>query len=382
MADHRRIKFAAFLFALSTVSHAQAALTPSEIFENVSGSVVVVHVMGPKHVRIGQGSGVVVAPDRVITNCHVAYAGKELRIQNADGSSSAIVVAQDRRHDLCLLAAKTRTSPPVSIQSNSDLRIGQKVIAIGSPQGLTNTLSDGLLSGLRDDEGTTLLQVTSPIAPGSSGGGLFNDNGDLIGVTSFKIAADGALNFAYPASLVRGLLADTVGANEFGEYKVILRISRNGPSFDTADRRIQYQVWQEEMSNRLKSTIANASIRLKLIEAVYYEAIRAGLDPGLVLGMIDVHSHFQPTYQADDGRIGYMGVPPLWTILVGDGDPSKLYDGRVNLRYGCSILRHYIEKENGNLFLALARYAGKTPSEALYPNQVLEAWKKYDFRPE
>src|SRR5690606_32275087 len=120
--------------------------------------------------------------------------------------------------------------------------------------------------------------------------------------------------------------------------------------------------------------------RVDFLQAVRYEAQRAGLDPQLVLALIEVESYFRRYAISRAGARGYMQVMPFWTGVIGDGDPSKLFDMRTNLRYGCTILRHYLDMERGDLFRALGRYNGSL-GRSDYPNAVLRAWKRWEFRP-
>jgi soluble lytic murein transglycosylase-like protein len=119
--------------------------------------------------------------------------------------------------------------------------------------------------------------------------------------------------------------------------------------------------------------------RVEFLKSVRYEAQRAGLDPHLVLGLIEVESYFRRYAVSSAGARGYMQVMPFWTDVIGDGDASRLFDMRANLRYGCTILRHYIDLERGDLFRALGRYNGSL-GRAEYPNAVLKAWKKWEQR--
>lgn len=121
--------------------------------------------------------------------------------------------------------------------------------------------------------------------------------------------------------------------------------------------------------------------RIEFLHAVRYEAQRAGLDPHLVLGLIEVESNFRRYAVSSAGARGYMQVMPFWTKLIGDADASKLFSMRTNLRYGCTILRHYLDIERGNLFRALGRYNGSL-GRAEYPNAVLRAWKRWQFTPQ
>jgi soluble lytic murein transglycosylase-like protein len=131
--------------------------------------------------------------------------------------------------------------------------------------------------------------------------------------------------------------------------------------------------WLLEMSQRLASRIPDAAFRVELLKAVHYEATRAGLDPQLVLGIIDVESGFKKYAVSTAGARGLMQVMPFWVDLIGDRD-HNLFHLRTNLRYGCTILRHYLDIENGDLFRALGRYNGSL-GRAEYPRMVLAAWR-------
>ena len=130
--------------------------------------------------------------------------------------------------------------------------------------------------------------------------------------------------------------------------------------------------WLFEMSRRLAKRIPDREVRLQLLKTVQYEATRAGLDPQLVLGVIDVESKFRKYAVSASGARGYMQVMPFWTKLIGL-PRDNLFHLRTNLRYGCVILRYYLDIEKGNYFRALGRYNG-TLGQAKYPSLVLKAW--------
>jgi soluble lytic murein transglycosylase-like protein len=119
--------------------------------------------------------------------------------------------------------------------------------------------------------------------------------------------------------------------------------------------------------------------RTELLKAIRYEAQRAGLDPHLVLGLIEVESNFRRYAVSRAGARGYMQVMPFWTRLLGNADPSSLFRMHTNLRYGCTILRHYLDIERGDLFRALGRYNGSL-GKPDYPNAVLSAWRRWERR--
>ncbi|WP_374478450.1 lytic transglycosylase domain-containing protein [Zoogloea sp.] len=131
--------------------------------------------------------------------------------------------------------------------------------------------------------------------------------------------------------------------------------------------------WLSEMSQRLARRIPDESYRSELLRAVHYEASRAGLDPQLVLGLIQVESGFKKYAVSSVGARGYMQVMPFWARLIGTED-TNLFHMRTNLRFGCTILRHYLDIEKGDLFRALGRYNGSL-GKAEYPNMVRAAWE-------
>ena len=131
--------------------------------------------------------------------------------------------------------------------------------------------------------------------------------------------------------------------------------------------------WLAEMSPRLERRIPNREYRLDLLRSIHYEATRAGLDPQLVLGLMQVESGFRKYAVSSAGARGYMQVMPFWVKLIGRPDDS-LFDLRTNLRYGCTILRHYLAIEKGDLFRALGRYNGSL-GKPEYPNMVRAAWQ-------
>jgi len=150
------------------------------------------------------------------------------------------------------------------------------------------------------------------------------------------------------------------------------------PSFSDINERIRYLRWLGEMSERLKRRLPDMQVRREFLETVWYESKRAGLEPAMVLGLIQVESAFRKYAMSTVGARGYMQVMPFWTRIIGDRDPRKLFHMQTNLRYGCAVLRMYIDMEKGNLFLALGRYNGSR-GRTEYPNAVLDAWKRWEF---
>ncbi|RZT41073.1 lytic transglycosylase domain-containing protein [Cupriavidus agavae] len=188
----------------------------------------------------------------------------------------------------------------------------------------------------------------------------------LIGVAAGPAHA-GAQKEEALADSVRGALAAAIADN---------RPVR--PTFVSGSEKLGYLKWLGEMSRRLEAKMPNPQTRVELIETVYYEAKRAGLEPSLVLGLVQVESGFRKYAISSADARGLMQVMPFWVRTIGDGDTRKLFHLQSNLRYGCTILRHYLDRENGDLFLALGRYNGSR-GRPEYPNAVLGAWKRWQY---
>ncbi|MBO9689257.1 lytic transglycosylase domain-containing protein [Roseateles chitosanitabidus] len=148
------------------------------------------------------------------------------------------------------------------------------------------------------------------------------------------------------------------------------------PQFSAIEPRLAYLRWLGEMSERLKKAKSEAQTRLEFLETVWYESTRAGLEPALVLGLIQVESGFRKYAISVAGARGYMQVMPFWTRSIGDGQVSRLFHMQTNLRFGCVILRHYLDIEKGDLYLALGRYNGSR-GKPEYPNLVMGARKRW-----
>jgi len=153
------------------------------------------------------------------------------------------------------------------------------------------------------------------------------------------------------------------------------------PSFGSTEARLAYLRWLGEMSNRLKKRTTDHVTRVEFLETVWYESKRAGLEPALVLGLVQVESGFRKYAISSAGARGYMQVMPFWARLIGGGDALRLFHMQTNLRFGCVILRHYLDLERGDLFMALGRYNGSR-GKPEYPNLVFGARKGWDYKPD
>jgi soluble lytic murein transglycosylase-like protein len=142
------------------------------------------------------------------------------------------------------------------------------------------------------------------------------------------------------------------------------------PDFaDSADR-LNYLRWLGAMSERLKKQKPDFDVRKEFLQTLWYESRRAGLEPALVLALVQVESNFRKHAVSSAGARGYMQVMPFWMRVLGNGDTGRLFHLQTNLRFGCVILRHYLDLERGDLFMALGRYNGSR-GQAPYPSAVL-----------
>lgn len=182
-----------------------AAETASEVFKQVSPSIVVVITYDAAGKPVELGSGVMLPNHDVATNCHVLKDGTQYHARYLDKDYPAQLDNSDWDHDVCSLRVPGLPAPPVVLGNTKTLQVGAQVYAIGAPEGLELTLSEGIVSSLRPVDGGNYIQTTAAISPGSSGGGLFDDQGHLLGLTSFYMAQGQQLNFALPVEWVEVL---------------------------------------------------------------------------------------------------------------------------------------------------------------------------------
>jgi soluble lytic murein transglycosylase-like protein len=184
---------------------------------------------------------------------------------------------------------------------------------------------------------------------------------------------------AFGAALWVGLCLQPVVASQIYEpmadnVRLALRMalrdsgSTPNPLFDSTAQRLD---WLSKMSQRLSRRVPDFDERMDLIKLIRYEAQRAGLNPQLVFALIEVESNFRADAVSSAGAIGLMQVMPFWTEVLSNGKARELYDPRVNIRYGCLILRHYLDMEKGNLDRALGRYNGSL-GKMTYPNLIYD----------
>jgi len=146
--------------------------------------------------------------------------------------------------------------------------------------------------------------------------------------------------------------------------------------FTSTESRMSYLRWLVGCSDRLVKRKPDAQARREFLQTVWYESKRAGLDVSMVMGLIQVESGFRKYAISSVGARGYMQIMPFWMRLIGDGDAGKLFHMQTNLRFGCVILRHYLDREKGDAYMALGRYNGSR-GQPQYPNAVFGAQRRW-----
>jgi tetratricopeptide (TPR) repeat protein len=191
------------LTVLLALGSANACAASAEVvFARAAESIVVIERLDLEGHRKGFGSGVVTAPGQVATSCHILNGAAAVQVRTAEGRLDARLTYPDPERDLCLLSVPDLAARAVQVAHVSTLKVGQRVYAIGTPKGLERTLSEGLVSSLRPRARSFVIQTSAAMSPGSSGGGLFDEEGRLVGIATYQYAHGQNLNFAVPASWI------------------------------------------------------------------------------------------------------------------------------------------------------------------------------------
>jgi tetratricopeptide (TPR) repeat protein len=192
----------AVAFACAAIVVPASASPPEVVFERAAPSVLVVERIDRNGRRNGFASGVVTGLSQVVTSCHALSGAAGARVRSGERSHAAALVRADPERDLCRLSVEGLDAPPARIVPAGMLRVGQRVYAVGTPKGLERTISEGIISSLRPRARSFVIQTTAPMSRGSSGGGLFDEEGRLVGMAAFQYASGQNLNFAVPASWI------------------------------------------------------------------------------------------------------------------------------------------------------------------------------------
>lgn len=245
-----------------------ASLDPDKLFEKLSPSIWVVTTFDAAEKRLAQGSAVVVEAGTLITNCHVLAKARAVVVRRENIAYGATLEHADVERDLCQLQVKNFNSPAVELAPTTGLRVGQRVYAVGNPRGLEVTFSDGLISGLRrgsDDKTVELVQTSAPISPGSSGGGLFDSAGRLVGITTATRRDSQNLNFAMPADWIRevpGRAREALAKRSTGDTRTA---SSAGPVARVGGRFVG-QVFDYVVIDRMTGLRQNVQLRVERLD--------------------------------------------------------------------------------------------------------------------
>jgi len=231
-----------------------ATLNAEQLFERLSPSIWGVKTFDEAGRPVASGSAVVIRAGTLITNCNVLAKARKVSVTRDNIAYGASLEHADTARDLCLLKVANFNAPPVTVAPAETPKIGSRVYAIGNPRGLEMTISDGLLSGIRraDNDEFVALQITVPISPGSSGGGLFDAQGRLIGITTFAIRDSQNLNFALPAAWIAEVPARAAAA----------LAARNEPKLAATTQARDVQVFEYRLRDRTTGLAQNIRYRL------------------------------------------------------------------------------------------------------------------------
>ena len=255
-----------------------ATLSAQDVFKLVSPSVFIVESLDVNGAVITMGSGVAVSSDAVVTNDHVISDGKAWRVRQGEKSWSASVTHDDAAHDICRLHVAGLKVRPVSLRRIANIEIGERVYAVGSPAGLEISMSEGIVSGIRNLPEGDMIQMTAAISKGSSGGGLFDSSGRLIGLTTSYVEGGQSLNFALPADLVSTLDSHPANSASMAHDR--------GPAF-------QAGVWIFYGLELVKKHAAEGAMDQKTAIDAFVAFIRAGQlepdwpEPFVGIGLVD-----------------------------------------------------------------------------------------------
>lgn len=312
--------------AIGLAPTAARALPAADVFAKASPSIVVIETKAMKGKEPAQGSGVVVGPGLVVSNCHVFEDAASAVVKYRNRTYPATVRHVDRERDLCSLDAAGLVAPAATI-GTSRLRVGERVYTIGAPQGLELTLAEGILSSRRGDGEYQLLQTTAAISPGSSGGGLFDDAGRLIGITTMFHKQGQQLNFSVPVEWIAELPARHEGLFRATANAKTSKADRYDSAAEAAAEAVEAQRVADEMAAEEAQRAADAAAA----------ALEDAPAPARSRWMDDWYNFSGATTRLDTETIDISGMRvKVWTI---DDYPNPTtVTGRRNVSQVLSLL--------------------------------------------
>ncbi len=297
------MKFSALVFLLCLPAFAQAPKKPTDIAREQGQAVVVIEALDANGNVSGQGSGFIVTPKgAVVTNLHVIQGAHTVRVKlpNGDVYKTQDLVDVDDTKDLAILKIKGFKLPTVTLGDSDKTEIGESITVISSPEGLTNSLSTGVVSGVRRLEGLRVFQITAPISQGSSGGAVFDGNGNVIGIVTYLLRGGQNLNFAVPVNYARGMIGDeaTKTLAQLGPLaKALASVQPPPQSVGEPPRR------EETLPNEQLSTAARGLLGRTQLEPLYAQPAQ-----GLILfyRIVDGIGIMRDTELADLTRMAWL----------------------------------------------------------------------------
>ena len=211
MRTTNRTILLALLIPASVFAQSQRLKSPSEIAREQSKAVVIIEALDERGSVTGQGSGfIVTSQGAVVTNLHVVQGASSLRVKLPGGDTykTSDLVDVDDAKDIAIIKIKGFKLPAVMLGDSDKAETGEAVVAISSPEGLVNSISTGVISGVRRFDTHRVFQITAPISQGSSGGALFNSSGEVIGIITYLLKSGQNINFAVPINYARGMIGD------------------------------------------------------------------------------------------------------------------------------------------------------------------------------
>jgi S1-C subfamily serine protease len=285
-------------------------LSPQEVSKKAMPSVVMLLTQDAQGQPVSLGSGFFVAKNTVATNLHVlrgAAKGQVKRIGRNELYEIAGVVAVDRANDLVLLAVAESDAPPLAIETKRQVALGDRILVLGNPKGLEGTLSDGIISGIRGNDNGRLIQITAAISPGSSGGPVLNEYGEVVGVAVATVKEAQNLNFAIPSatlSILLGRVGESVPLTEVAreaEKEAKNEVPGDAPSDAVTIEHFEWKLYfamSFSVRNKLGRAITGVrgrvvfydgdGIPVDFVDWVYDKTIPAGLAARYDVGTNDV----------------------------------------------------------------------------------------------
>ena len=324
---------------LATLPLSAFALTPSQVFDKVKDSVVVIKTLNDKGEAFSLGSGVILPSGKVATNCHVIKDGVSFQVGRGKNLVSATLYAGDEDKDICLLQADKLRGAPAELGKAALLKVGVTVYAVGAPKGLELSLSDGIVSALRGDS-PPLIQATAAISHGSSGGGLFDSEGRLVGFTTLYIDGGQSLNFAMPVEWLNGIQpGKKIVSKQRSQIDWLTRAAALEGKRDWQKLLAWGEQWiKVEPDNALAwSSIGEAHIGLSQLDdaiAAYRQALR--INPGLAVAWNNLGGIYADLKRFDDAIAAYrqaLRIDPeyadAWSNLGNAHANLKRYDDAI-----------------------------------------------------